>query len=71
LLALHADVLEVAGVPQGVEVAFQRGLIVNISWAGKDTGPNRICGNAAVAVDFNCCDDVLLGSQVWADVGGR
>jgi len=56
VFALEAQVIEVAGIPQGVEVALQCGLVVNVAGAGKDVGTNRIRRNAAVTVDLDGLD---------------
>src|SRR5579871_588838 len=61
LLPLEAQVIEVAGVPQGVKVAFQRRLIVDIACTGKDVGANGVLGDAAVAMNLDVFDQVLLG----------
>ena len=51
LLALKADVLKVAGVPESVEVAFEGGLVVDVAGLAEDAGLDRVGGDAAVAVD--------------------
>jgi hypothetical protein len=59
-LALEADVLEIASVPQRVEVALNSGLIVDVTRMGEDMGANRLRRNTAVAVDFDGTDQILL-----------
>ncbi len=65
LFALKADVLKVAGVPEGVEVAFDGGGVVDVAGLAEDASLDRVGGNAAVAVDFDVDDEILL-----ADNGG-
>src|ERR1039458_3227128 len=60
LLTEELDVFEVARVPQGVEVAFQRGGIVNVPGLGEDAGLDGIGGNAAVAADINLRNNIGL-----------
>src|SRR5690349_14682198 len=60
LLALDADVFEVAGIPQGVEVALEPGGVVDIARVGKDASLHRVRGDAAIAVNDNLSDQVLL-----------
>src|SRR6185437_8267306 len=60
-LALEAQIIEVTGIPQGVEIAFQGGLVINVARPGKYVRPDSLAGNAAIAVNFNIFDDVLLG----------
>src|ERR1019366_842497 len=63
LFALKADVLKVARVPQGVEVAFDGGRVVDVADLGKDAGPDRVGRDAAVAVDGDPDDQILLGES--------
>src|SRR5208283_1634425 len=60
LLALEADVLKVAGVPESVEVAFDGGGVVDIAGLAEDAGLDRIARNATVAVDSDVDNEVLL-----------
>jgi len=64
-LALEPDIFEVICVPKGVEIAFDGVLIENIAGPGKNVGANSFGGNTAVAVNFDCGDNVrlLLGEQ--------
>ena len=59
-LALKPDVLEISGVPKRIEVALDCGGVIHISGSGKDAGANRLRGNAAIPVDHNFRDDILL-----------
>ena len=58
--ALDAQIVEVAGVPQGVEVAFQRGLVVHIAGFGEHAGTNRVSRDPSITVDHDLRHDVLL-----------
>ena len=49
LFTLKAYVLKVAGIPQGVEVAFQPCCIVDITDLSKDSSLDRFGRNAAVS----------------------
>jgi hypothetical protein len=60
LFALDANVLEVSGVPQRVEVALQSGFIVNIARPREDAGANSIRRNAAVTVDQYFLNDTAF-----------
>src|SRR5262249_14428062 len=51
LLALKADVFEIACVPQRVEIPLNRGLIVDVAGVGKNPAADGIGRNAAVAVN--------------------
>ncbi len=61
LLALEADVFEIAGVPQGVEAALDHRGVVNLAAVDEHTGFNGLCGNPALAVSNDVDDEVLLG----------
>ena len=63
LLALDAQVVKVAGVPQGIEVALQRRLVVNIAGAGEHAGADGVGRDAAVAVDDDLFDHVLAAPK--------
>ena len=63
LLALEADVLEITGVPEGVEVPLDGGGVVDVADFGEDAGFDGVGGNAAVAVDHDANDEVLLGGD--------
>ena len=60
LLALDPDIFEVAGIPKGIKVALDSGLVVDIAGAGEDTGANCFGRDAAIAPDVNVRDDILL-----------
>ena len=60
LLPFEADVFEVAGIPQGVEITLDCSLIVHIPGLGEDSGFDGIDRNAAVAVNPNVGDQILL-----------
>ena len=60
LLPQELDVLEIARVPQGVEVALQRGRVVNISGLGENARPDGFGGDAAVAADVDLGNDIVL-----------
>jgi hypothetical protein len=60
LFAFKANVFEVSGIPQRVEVAFEGGRIVNVSGMSEDSGFNSFGGDAAIATDVNSGYHVLL-----------
>src|SRR5438067_1205258 len=65
-LALKANVLEIPGVPEGVEVALDSRLVINIARAAENMGTYAFCGDAAVSMYLNPADNVgllLLGQQ--------
>ena len=65
-LALKANVLEIPGVPQRVEVALDCRLVINIARAAENMGTHTLGGDAAVSVYLNPADNVgllLLGQQ--------
>src|SRR5215475_4586216 len=66
LLTLEADVLEVSCVPERIEVALQTGGVVDVARFGVNPSLDRLRGNAAVAVDYDFGDHVLLGPTPWA-----
>src|SRR5664279_2977561 len=53
VLALDAQVLEVTGVPQRIEIAFDRDRIVRIANVGEQAGKDSLLGNAPVADNTN------------------
>src|SRR5256885_3781340 len=59
-LALKANVLEIPGVPQRVEVALDCRLIINIARAAENMGTHTLGGDAAGSVDLNPADNVRL-----------
>ena len=63
LLALNADVFEISGVPQRIEIALYGGWVVNVPGFCEDSRFDGFGGNAAVAVDPNIHDEVFLGQQ--------
>ena len=58
VLFFDADVFEVAGVPERVEVALDGTGVVVIADVGVEAGEDRLLGDAAVADDANLRDDV-------------
>ena len=60
LLALKPDVLEIVGIPQRIEVAFQGSCVVNVAGTGENPGANGLGGNTPVAVNHNLRNKVLL-----------
>ena len=63
LLALEAYVLKVVRVPEGVEVALDGGVVIHVADLGEDASPDRIGGNAAVAVDNDANHQILLADD--------
>ena len=64
VFAFDAQVLEVAGVPEGVEVAFDRDWIVRVPDMGEHTGEDGFLWNTPVADDADRFDDLrLLGDR--------
>ena len=63
LLALDTNVFEVAGVPQGIEVALQGGLIVNVAFLGEDSGFYGVYRNATVPLYDDSGNDVFLSPE--------
>jgi hypothetical protein len=63
LFALKSDVLIVARVPESVEVALDGGGIVNVAGLAEDARLDRFGRNAAVAVDNNAYDEILLADN--------
>src|ERR1035441_849514 len=63
LFALKADVLKVAGVPESVEVAFDGGGVVDVAGLAEDASLDRVGGDAAVAVDFDVDNEILLADK--------
>ncbi len=60
VLFFDADVFEVAGVPERVEVALDGGWVVVVADVGVEAGEDRFLGDAAVADDANFRDDVAV-----------
>ena len=60
LLPLEADVFEISGIPERVEIAFQGCRIVGITGAGKDARLDGFSGDLAVAGDLDIREDILL-----------
>ena len=60
LLPFKADVFEIAGIPQGVEVALKAGGVVDIAGVGENPRLHGIGRNAPVAVDHDFSDQILL-----------
>ena len=63
LFALEADVLKVAGIPESVEVAFDGRSVVDVADLAEDAGLNRLSRDAAVAMDADADDEVLLANN--------
>ena len=57
----HANVVEEAGVPKGVKIAAERGLIVNVTWLGKYPRPERCAPYAAVPAKDDFLDNSWIG----------
>jgi hypothetical protein len=60
LLTFETDVLEVAGVPQGVEVALKSREIVDIANVGENAGLDSVGGDASVAMNSDADYQILL-----------
>jgi hypothetical protein len=58
--ALEANVLEEPGIPKGIEITFNGGLIVDVSGLGEDVRTHDIGGHRAIAVDLNFRNHVGL-----------
>jgi hypothetical protein len=63
LFALEADIVEIAGIPQRVEVAFQGSLVVNVACLGKETGADGLGRDAAVTVNDDVVNEVALSQS--------
>jgi len=63
LFALEADVLKVAGIPESVEVPFDGRGIVDVADLAENAGLDRLGGDAAVAMDSDVDDEVLLADS--------
>jgi hypothetical protein len=59
-LPLDAQVVEIAGVPQRIEVAFQGRLIVNVAGAGEHAGLDSVRRDSAVPVNLDRSNHVVL-----------
>ena len=57
---LDAEVFEVAGVPERVEVALDGERIVGVADAAEQAGKDGFLGDAPVADDADLGDDLLL-----------
>jgi hypothetical protein len=66
LFAQKLDVLEISRVPQRIEVAFQRSLIVNIAGLGEDAGEDSVFGDAAISDHIDFGNDVALRPRFGA-----
>ena len=53
LFPAKADVLEVTGVPQRIEIALQRGGIVDVAGVSEDARLDRFRGNSAISLDVD------------------
>jgi hypothetical protein len=60
LLALEADVFEIARVPQGIEVTLQGGSVIDIARAGENPGLNGFGWNTPLPVNSNFDNHILL-----------
>ncbi len=60
LFFLEPYVLEVVSVPQGVEIAVERRLVINIPGTGENTSAHRVRRDAPVSVDDDLSNDFLL-----------
>ncbi len=56
----NANVLEVVGIPQGIEIALESADVIDIAGAGKMRARMVSAGNAAIAVDLYGRDYILL-----------
>ena len=63
LFTLNAQVVEVTGIPQGVEVPFEGLLVVNVALPGEHAGANGVGRDASVAVNDDAHDHLLLGPR--------
>jgi hypothetical protein len=61
LFPAKPDILEITRIPQRVEIALQRGGIVNVARVGEDARLNRLGWNSAVSLDVDLGNDVGLG----------
>jgi hypothetical protein len=59
----EANVFKKSGVPQRIEIALDRGLVIHITWMGKNMRFDHVRGNASIAVHLNFCDQILLREQ--------
>jgi hypothetical protein len=59
-LTLEANVLEIARVPKGVEVALDRSLVVNVTLAAEDVGADGLSRNAAIPLNLDSDNNVRL-----------
>ena len=60
LLAFDTQVVEISGVPQRIEVPFQRRLVVNVTGAGEHAGLDGVSRDPPVAMDNNFDYHIVL-----------
>ena len=60
LFAFDSQIVEIAGVPQGIEVPFQGLLVIHVARLGEHAGTNGFRRNPAVAMDHDTFHHVLL-----------
>jgi len=65
LLALETDIFEIAGVPKGVEIAFKPRRVIDIAGMGEDARLYGIGWDAAVSMNHDLSDEILLGPAAW------
>jgi hypothetical protein len=63
VLTLETEVVEVAGVPKGVEVALQRLRVIDVPGSGEDSLLDCFGWDAAVAMNFDIGNQRLLGES--------
>jgi hypothetical protein len=63
LLALKADVLKVACIPESVEISFDGGGVIDVAGFAEDASPDRVGRDAAIAVDNDGNDEILLADN--------
>src|SRR5579871_5664045 len=61
-LALHADIVEAAGIPESHEVAMQRVFVVRVALFGENQSPQSVLRNSARAPKLNRFDHILRRS---------
>ncbi len=59
-LALNSQIVKIASVPERVKVAFQGGLVVNVTGLGEHAGADGLSRNSAIALDLDGLDHALL-----------
>ena len=60
VFALDAEIVEVAGIPERIEVALDRDRVVGVAGVGKEPRQHGLFGNAPVADDPNRIDSLRL-----------